>query len=88
MIDRLGRQVGQRHSALSDPRLAGIYGSDDGVGIRDIEVVDHQNHPVRGVQVIEEGGAQIRLAVPVDVAQQRNAVAAWRARPLLRGSNA
>ena len=80
------RQRGSRRRDLRVALLVGI--ANDRIGIGDVEIVADQRHAERRVEMIEEHALHFGLAVPVRVAQQRDAVAfagvAARGRPGLR----
>ena len=76
-VDRTGGKVHDLRAGRGDPRLVGLVReTDDGVGVRDVQRLADERHAEGCVESGQEHGPQLRLAVPVGVPQQRDAVGA------------
>lgn len=76
MIDGTTGQRGERRSGRSNFRFAfGVWISDDGIRIGDVEIIADQGYAKWRVQVVKKHASDIRHAITVGVTQQRNPIA-------------
>ncbi len=76
-VDRTGGKVHDLRAGSGDPGLVGLVReTDHGVGVRDVQRLLDERHAEGCVESGQEHGPQLRLAVPVGVPQQRDAVGA------------
>ena len=76
-VDRTGGKVHDLRAGSGDPGLVGLVReTDHGVGVRDVQRLPDERHAEGCVEPGQEDGPQLRLAVPVGVPQQRDAVGA------------
>jgi hypothetical protein len=76
VIDRAARQLRQRDAIPRDCEVAGMVRiADDGVGVRDIEIITDQDHAKGRMEMVEKDRSRRRLPPGRIVAQERDAVA-------------
>jgi len=69
------RKIGELGARGGDGGLSILVGiADDGIGVRNVEIVTYQRHAEWRVEVIQKYGSHFGNAVTIDIAQQRDAV--------------
>ena len=77
MVDRPGRQVDDLYAwRLDRERARRVRKPNDGIGVRDVQVLADERHAERRVQVRQQHHASFGDAVTVGVAQERDAIRA------------
>src|ERR1700722_8125245 len=75
MIDRSAGKVGEFGPWRSDAGLSLLIGiADDGVGIRNVEIVANQGDAKGRVEMVQKHGTKLGSTVAIGIAQQRDAV--------------
>jgi hypothetical protein len=76
MIDRSARKIGELGAGSGDAGLPFLIGiADDGIGVRNVQIVADQRDAERRIEVVQEDGSQFGSAIAIG-AQQRDAVSA------------
>src|SRR3954453_11060698 len=73
MIDRSAGKIGELGARRGDAGLSILIRiADDGIGVRNVEIVADQRHAEWRAEVIQKYGSHFGNAVTTDVAQQRD----------------
>ena len=84
MVDRTGGQRNHRGAGGSDGGLTGdVRKAHHRVAVGHVEVIAHECHAERRIQVGEEDGARFSDAIPIAITQKDDAIGTWHTRSSL-----